>query len=133
MKSLLLALSAIFCFQGVALVAQDAPANPREKIETAVPEMIRMLEKKEHLKFIEQFAPPKVVESIKSDQKLEEFAKGFGDKLAPALLKALNEIKGTKPEMSDDGKKATFTLKEEIANKKTLVLEKVEKYWYIAN
>src|SRR5689334_13523324 len=109
MKSLVVAAAMVFSLSGaVALLAQD---NPREKVETAVPEMIRLLEKKEYKTFIEQFAPPEVYKQIIGDQKIEEFAKAFDKELGPNLLKALQSLKDVKPTLAEDGKTATFELK----------------------
>jgi len=115
------------------LLAEDPQVNPREKLATALPEMIRQLEAKEYKSFVEQFAPPQVVKGITAEKPIDDFAKDFGKELAGDLLKALQAVKDAKPEMSDEGKKATFPLKDAIAGKKSLIFTKIEKYWYISN
>jgi hypothetical protein len=120
----------LVAFSCVALVAAssaaDAKADPREKLETAIPEGIRLLEAKEYAKFLKNFVSPDVLKKLTEKQTLEEFAKEFGEEKAARLLKALQTIKDAKPELDADGKKATYKLKE-----RPLIFVKIDKYWYI--
>lgn len=127
--------------------ADDVKSDPRENLETAVPEAIRLLEAKEYEVFLESFTPPVVLKKIKAgedprmppqittitDITFEEFARRFGERKAPTLLKVLKEIKNAKPTLDDTGTKATFALNEEINERKSLTFVKIKKHWYIQN
>lgn len=117
----------------IPVFAEDVKPDPREKIETAIPEGIRLLEAKEYEAFVKSFVPPADLKKITEGTSLEEFAKKFGERKVPRLLKILEEIKDAKPHMDDTGRKATFALKEEIGRKKSITFLKVEKHWYIQN
>jgi hypothetical protein len=111
----------------------DAKVDRREKLETAIPEGVRLLEAKEYATFIKHFAEPDQLKKATRDTSLEAFAKEFGQEKAAILLKVLKSIKDTKPAFSADGKKATYNLKDDVAGKKTITFVKVDKYWYIQN
>lgn len=113
--------------------ADDAKPDPREKLDTAIPEAIRLLEAKEHLKFIKTFVSPDELKKITEKGSIEDLAKSFGEKKADRLLKILGAIKDAKPTLSDDGKTATFDLKALPDSKGSISFLKVEKYWYIKN
>lgn len=107
---------------------KDDPNAKREKVETAVAEMARMLEAKEYKKAVETFMTP---DELKKVPDLDKLIEGFSGEKAEKLLQVLKSLKDAKPVMSDDDKKATYELKEEIAGKKEIVFVKVDKYWYI--
>src|SRR5690606_27356115 len=120
------------------LVALAAPAiadesDPREKLETAIPEAIRLLEAKEYETMLKQFVRPDDLELILQTTTLEKLAEGFAGEKSEKLLQALKQIEDTKPMLDESGKIATYTLKEKVGGKMTLVFEKVDKFWYIAN
>ena len=66
-------------------------------------------------------------------QTIDDLAKDFGEKASSDTLQALKAIKGLKPEMAPDGKKATFKLKEPIGGQNSFSFQKIDKFWYIAN
>ena len=127
----------LFLFVGVGLVSaedkKDDKPDPREKLETAIPEAIRLLEKKEHVELLKKFVSPEELKNITKSQTIEELAEGFGGKKAEEVLQALKQLKDVKPKLSDDDKKAVYTLKEAVGSKETITFIKVEKYWYIKN
>jgi len=111
--------------------ADDATPDPREKLESAIPEMIRLLETKEYTTLLKNYAPPEVLKAITGKTSLEEVAKEFGEGKAEKLLTVLKSIKEMKPTLDADGKKATYEgLKGE---KSKIVFLKIDKYWYIGN
>ncbi len=115
------------------LSAAGVKDEAREKVETAIPEGIRLLEAKEYAVFLKAFVPPELLGRLTEKTTLEEFAKQFSEQKGPRLLKALQSIKGTKPLLSDDGLKATFKPKDDTGKERTLVFVKIGKYWYIGN
>jgi hypothetical protein len=124
---LLLAASAL-----LAAPARPEPGKPQESLETAIPHGIKLLEGKKYAEFLKAYAPPEFVKRL-GDDGVKRFAEEFGMEKAKALLNALKEIKGTKPTLSDDGKKATFKLKTMIAGRDSMTWYKNDKNWYISN
>lgn len=114
-------------------LAADSQADRREKLETAVPEGIRLLEAKDYVAFLKNFASPEDLKKFTEKTPLDEFAKEFGLEKAPRLLEVLKSIRDVKPTLELDGTKATYALKEPIGGKKVIIWVKIGKYWYIHN
>ena len=137
MKTRLVSIVLVLVLGFVSLVyaADDPPkkANPREKLETIIPEGIRLLKAKKYKTFLEQFVAPEDLKRIKSRVKLEDMAELFGKRKAGVLLSVLESIKDQEPEVSDDGKTATYRLSKPAGSKKKIEFQKVGKYWYIKN
>lgn len=117
---------------GTALAA-DSKADPREKVDTAVLEGIRLLEAKDYVKFLKEFVAPDDFKNLTAKGTLEEFAKKFGENKGPRLLQVLKSIKDSKPTLDKDEKTATYEMKESIGGKKEIKFKKIDKYWYIQN
>jgi hypothetical protein len=110
-------------------------ASPQESLDTAIPDAIKLLEGKQYIEFVKRYGPPreaKFVSSLNLDGQAEFIAQ-FGKGKGPKLLTALRDIKGTKPTLSDDGKKATFKLKTKVGDKESMTWNKDGKNWRIAN
>ncbi len=120
----------LFLFAGLGA---DPKPDPREKLETAVPEAIRLLEEKEYVNFLKKFVPPADLKEITKQKTIDEFAKTFEAEKAENLMNVLTAIKDEKPKLNADKKEAVFDLKEEIDDKKSITFKKVGKYWYIQN
>ena len=114
-------------------IAEEGKAEPRENLETAIPEAIRLLEAKEYVTFLTNFVNPDDFKRFTEGTTVEAFAKHFAEGNADVLLKALQSIKEAKPTMENDGKRAVYDLKEKINGRDKLAFVKVEKYWYIEN
>jgi hypothetical protein len=124
---------ALLLVTGETISGQDVKPDLREKLETAIPEGIRMLEAKEHVAFIKAFVPPEMLKKILGNGSIEEFAAKFAENKAETLLQVLTDIKGTQPELDKTGTKATFKFSKEISGKKEIKFSKVEKFWCIDN
>ena len=122
----------VFVF-ATPVIAQEAKPDPRETLETAVPEGIRLLRAKEYKTFVESFVAPDDLKKITEKTPLEELLKEFIEQKAPKLLESLEEIKGTKPSLDSAGTKATFAFKKEIDGKNGIIFVKVGEFWYIMN
>lgn len=134
MRAVLLTLAAVCGFTALTSTATAAPAaDPRAKLDTAIDEGIRLLEDEEYIKFVKMFVPPDELKKITEKRSIEEFAEGFGEKNAPRLKKVLKSIKGSEPTIDDDGKMATYELKEAVGSKKTISFVKIDKLWYLKN
>ena len=115
-----------------SLRAEDKP-DPRENLDTAIPEAIRLWEQKDYEGLLKTFVAPVDFERITAKKPLPEFAKQFGEEKADNLLTVLNSIKGTMPKLSEDKAMATFEFKERIMGKSDIQFQKIDKYWYIKN
>lgn len=115
---------------GVIGLAEDR-LNAREELATAVPEAIRLLEKKKYEDFVTSFMPPDALKKITQEQSTEEFARRFGERFAVKLLQVLQSIEGKTPKLDQDGMIATFTHDVKDAPSDTITFVKVGKYWYI--
>jgi hypothetical protein len=106
--------------------------DPRERLDSAISEAIRLLEAKEYVVFLERCVAPNDFERITKLGPLQEFAQRFGENKAPRLLRTLKVITGTTPTLDADGTKAVYQLRP-IEGDSTITFFKVDKYWYIAN
>jgi hypothetical protein len=116
-----------------ALARAENKPDPRENLDTAIPEAIRLLEKKDYEGLLKAFVAPMELERITSSKPLPEFAKLFGENKAELLLKVLLSVKGTMPTLSEDKATATFELQEKANGKGDIQFQKIDKYWYIKN
>lgn len=112
-------------------LAEDAKPDPQAKLETAVPEAIRLIEAKEYAKFLKNYVAPEDFKKITAEKPLDEFAKFFGERKAEPLLKVLKAAKDVKPTLDADGKKATFKVKDPIDGRESISFQKIDKRWYI--
>lgn len=127
------ALCFVFSFASLAGAEEVVKPERLEKLSTAIPEGIRLLEAKEYVVFLKSFVAPSDLKMITERSSLEEFAKKFGETKGPRMLEVLKEIKEAKPSLDATETKATFALKEEIGPKKSITFAKQEKRWYIQN
>jgi len=115
-------------------MAEAKKADPRENIDTAIADSIRLLEAKSYEEFIRNYAAPEDLKTLLAGTTMEEFVKQFAAENAAVVLKILKSVKDAKPVISADGKKATFKLKEELKPPHPeLTLIKIDKYWYFEN
>ena len=117
----------------IGQVQADTTPNPREKLQTAIPEGIRLLETKEYITFLKNFANPSDLEQFTKENSLEEGAKVFAEEKAQRLLEILKEIQDVKPKFENNGNKAIFQLKDNNEGMHTIIFVRVERYWYIQN
>jgi hypothetical protein len=109
-------------------------AKPSENLDTAIPHGITLLEGSKHKEFLETFVPPEQFKKMTETKGVEEFVAAFGKEKAARLLAVLKAIKGAKPTMEDDGKKATFDIPGDAGGvKKTITFLRIENRWYIGN
>lgn len=141
-----------FCLMTVGrLTADEAPvkADPREKLETAIPELRRLVKAEDYANLVRKFIPPKNLERMTREKPLEEFLKdemfmaSFKKRGLPMLQGFLDAVKDTRPELSKDGKTATYRYsytgvdprsgddaKPELLKRKAIFV-KVGKLWYL--
>jgi hypothetical protein len=116
-----------------AVTAADPRPDPREKLETAIPEAIRLLEAREYRTFIEQFAVPDELKQVLGQGTIEELTRSFAKENAQLALRVMKQIVGARPTLEADGTRATFELKEAVEGKKSITFVKIGKYWYLRN
>ena len=116
-----------------SLALQQPPAatkpDPRERLDTAIAEGIRLLEAKEYAKFLTLFVPPEV---LASRGPIEQFAAEFATRRGPHALDAFKQIQNVKPTMSADGMTAVYDVTPGPDGGPTsMTWGKIGKYWYI--
>jgi hypothetical protein len=130
-RRLILALCLSLLTSGWSMAADQA--DPQEKLETAIPEMIRLLEAKEHKQLIERFADPMKIAEISKRVGLEKIVEQFAAEKASVLLNVLKEVQKIKPTMNADGTEANYTFEKPIDGKRDFTMMQVDKRWYIKN
>jgi ERCC4-type nuclease len=125
----------ILAMISVAMAQTETKVDPREELETAIPEAIRLLESKDYANFLKKFLSPAEFKEITEKAQFNEleFAKQFGEKRAPGLLMVLKSIKGQTPTFDQSKKIATYEFKTENGGVKKISIAKIDKYWYILN
>lgn len=109
-----------------------AKADPRENLDTAIAESIRLLEAKEHATFLKTFIEPEMLASRRDT--FEEFVASFAGERADRLLAMLKHTRTLKPVTSAEGTIATYQPDPNAGvGTRSLRWEKTGKYWYIAN
>jgi hypothetical protein len=117
-----------------ATAPQPVEATPREHIDTAVVEGIRLLEAEDYEGFVSAFVKPDDLLIVApTPDALAAHAKDFGANRAASWLDALRDIRGRTPVLDAAETSATFVLARPLAFKQTLTFVKIGKYWYIGN
>jgi len=107
--------------------------SPREEVNTAIDEAIRLLSEDNFKVFIQTFMPPETLKTVTQGkpEALDEMVRTIAKEKVEPMLKALKIAKTLKPTLENDGKKTVFTFAEPIDGHRSLTLIKIEKYWYI--
>lgn len=137
MRQRMIGLAAAFvCLSGLCVAGgpQKSGDDVRAKLETAIPEAIRLLEANDHVTFLKTFMAPDDLKALtaRAQAPVEEVAKGFAER-AGRILTALKAVQGTTPVLAADGGTATFTLKEPVGGRDSISFKKVGGLWYLAN
>jgi hypothetical protein len=124
----------LVCLCACLVTAEEPKPDPREQLDTAIADTIRLLKAKDYKTLLERMVPPDDLKKIVGNESLEVFAREFGESDKPkVLLEALQSVQGGKPKLSDDGTQARFDLKKPVGSKTTISFKKVGKNWYIQN
>ena len=113
--------------------AAEPKTDPRERLETAIPEAIRLIEAKELVALVKNFVAPEDLKKITRDSTIEEVAKKFEGKKADRLREALLAAKEVEPTFDETGTTATYRFKMPVDGRTTITFTKVGKLWYIRN
>jgi len=105
--------------------------DPRTGLRTTVSEAIRLLENKDHAAVLKRCVPPGQLKQILKQRTFEQLVEEFSTKKASRLLAVLKSIKDAKPKLDPAGRVATFTPVEPVGGKKSIVLMKIGRFWYI--
>lgn len=141
MKAILFLLVSLLSL-GAPLVsaADDATSNesPGKDLDGAFTHIIRLLETGEIKAFIETYAHPDDLRKIQEKESIDKLVEGFKKEKAEKLLVLFKALKGAKPELTDDGKTATYQIPKEAEGgedipRKPLVFARVGDRWYIRN
>lgn len=109
-----------------------AKADPRENLDSAIGEAIRLLEAKDYAAFLKTFIEPTMLASRRDS--FEAFAASFAGERADRLLATLKHLRTLKPAMNTDATIATYQPDPNAGvGTRPVRWEKTGKYWYIAN
>ncbi len=117
----------------VTASAESIKPEAHEKLETAIPAGIKLLEAKEYKLFLKRFVIPKDFKKHTKGKSLDEIAQRFGQRKASGLLAVLKKINRTKPLLKNTATEAKFGIEKSAIGKETITFVKVGKYWYIQN
>lgn len=114
-----------------AIRAEEPKADPQASLESALPELIRLLEAKEYTQLLKTWLAPDDLARLEKEPGLDVVAKGLGGEKADRLHKVLKEAKKMQPRLSEGGELATYVFPNmEFPD---LRFQKVGKRWYIKN
>ena len=119
----------------LAMSQPQTPASqtdPRENLDTAIAEAVRLLEAKDHAAFLKSFIEPSMLASRRDT--FEEFSASFAGERADRLLAMLKHTRTLKPTMNAEGTIATYQPDPNAGvGTRSLRWQKTGRYWYIAN
>jgi hypothetical protein len=130
---LILTLTISVLVSNVLYAANNTLPDPREKVDTAISEIIRLVEAREYATFIQKYAPPDDLKKILANKSLDELVKEFAQKNAARLIKVLRATRGLTPIVEENATKVTYHFKEPIDGKESIIFIKIGKFWYIQN
>jgi hypothetical protein len=109
--------------------------DPREDLNLLISHAVSLLETKQYAKAIETLADPEALKKALEREKksIDELAASFAEDKAGPLLEVLKSIRGTKPELSDEGRRASFSIDHPEIPKKKLIFAKNGKLWSLQN
>lgn len=133
MKATSMLLGSVFSLACVITLSADDKMAWREKLETAIPEAIRMLEAKEYAIFLKAFVEPKQLKKMAEQGPMEDAVKKFANSNAKQLLRVLKWIKDTTPKMNKEGTSARYEFNLDGVSRTDITFNKIDKYWYIGS
>ncbi|HAA50181.1 MAG TPA: hypothetical protein DCE43_10710 [Planctomycetaceae bacterium] len=107
--------------------------NPRTGLRTMIQELTRLLEEKEFAAALKLSVRPEDLKRILEKQTFEKLVEGFSMKKAGQLLAVLRSIKDATPGLGMDARIASFPLATSSSGKKSIVFEKIGRFWYVRN
>ncbi len=133
MKNLFIIAFLLFTSASACKTVQKVKQNPRSNIETAIPDMIKMMETENYTALFNTYVYPDDLEQMTQKKSLEELIKNFVENgKAENLLKSLKTVQKHSPVYNTTNTEAIY--KKEITGlKKDLILRKLNGFWYIAN
>ncbi len=133
MKQLFIIVFLLFTSVSSCKTVQKVKQNPRSSLETALPDMIKMMETKNYTTFFNTYVYPDDLEQMTQKKSLEELIKNFVENgKAENLLNALKAAQKLSPFYNETKDEAIYK-KELTGLKKDLILKKLNGFWYIAN
>ncbi len=134
MKQLLLIIAVtLISFSSCKTTVSSSKGDPRLNPETAVADMINLLESKQYKQFIENYFDPETLQRVLSMYAIDDFVENFAakdSKNVEKILVALKNAQKIKPEMNSEKTEARYP-KGKINSERDLALKKVGAYWYL--
>ncbi len=111
----------------------SSKGDPRLNPETAVADMINLLENKQYKQFIKNYFDPETLQRVLSMYSIDDFVENFASKDSKNIEKILAALKNAqkiKPELNDEKTEARYS-KDKINSERDLALKKLGEYWYL--
>ncbi|MCF6242477.1 MAG: hypothetical protein L3J74_14150 [Bacteroidales bacterium] len=133
MKHLFIVAFLLFASVSSCKTVKKVKQDPRTNLETAIPDMIKMMETENYTALFNTYVYPEDLERMTQKKSLEELITNFVENgKAENLLKALKTAQKYSPVYNNTKTEAIY--KKEITGlKKDLILRKLNGFWYIAN
>lgn len=130
----ILAVTSLVLLIGVLSQAAAAESgDKRRELGSSIDYAIALLTAKDYERLLDEFITPDEKKQILKFTTIKEMAPKFAELKADQLLASLKQIRGSTPQMSEDGDKATFNLPEPVGGKKSVIFVREDKLWYIGN
>lgn len=115
--------------QAASAPATEAAVNPAIPADLAktIQNGLKLAEEGNYRDLIETLAPPDAVAQMKTSGQFDQAVESFGQR-APMLIDALHQVLSLPPDMSEDGKTATFHV---TGPRPEMTFLKVEDKWVL--
>jgi hypothetical protein len=104
--------------------------TPEQQVRATIKDMVVLIDKGDLKKLLLTYADPAFVERIKKSGRVDAIVANLKQRKAERLKKYLNEALAAKAEVSKDGKKVSFKLKN---RRRPMVFSQVKGRWYLNN
>ena len=104
--------------------------TPEQQVRATIKEMVALIDKGDLKKLLLTYADPAFVERIKKAGRVDAIVANLKQRKAARLKQYLNEALTAKAQVSKDGKKVSFALKN---RRRPMVFSKVKGRWYLNN
>ena len=124
-------MAALFVGLSLQPVRAAQRPDPRREPATAIAEAIRLLERKDYVALLENFARPDELKAMLAKKPIEELAADFGQRRAAGTLDALKAASRMTPELSQDGLRADYRFEKPVGGENRVRLVRIGEYWFL--
>ena len=114
-----------------AQATRTQKTDPRLQVDTAILEMIRLLEKKDVATLIRTFATAEEIQRLTRDRTFEQRVEEFANEKAAGMLEALKAAAKMQPTLNPEGTRAEYRFGAPVGGESRVRLQKIEGFWYL--